>query len=341
MDNFELRRRALLKNIAVSIVKLIVTSANGIVNFTTNLIHAVKIVCDFVPIQAGTGDPSPDNVRSISGITSANIYKADNNLLQPKDGNYYPCFIPAGNWFTVSALTQSNVTFRLYDENKVQKDYFFLQGNPDADGYKRRDLTRSYDIYYISFDGATIHQVNWGRNRLAYNPPTASKILVDWTNEAGTVYGGTLAINEDGSGTLVSKYKQIYVGDLNYTLNTGLTNVDRYYVAINDSKSYGVSDLPDVICEAFKTMTLAQANSSSATWAFGFQSRTVYFYVPKDTYSSINDFKSAFAITKFVYALDNPVTYNLTALQVNSLLGTNNIWHNMNGAITVEYYNKQ
>lgn len=41
----------------------------------------VNIVTEFGPIQAGSGDPSPENVRPISGRTAVDIYRSEYNLL--------------------------------------------------------------------------------------------------------------------------------------------------------------------------------------------------------------------------------------------------------------------
>ena len=46
--------------------------------------HALKsCVVSIEPIQSGSGDPSPDNVRPISGWNSARLYRTGKNLLSP------------------------------------------------------------------------------------------------------------------------------------------------------------------------------------------------------------------------------------------------------------------
>ena len=49
------------------------------------------------------------------------------------------------------------------------------------------------------------------------------------------------------------------------------------------------------------------------------------------------DWKSAFSDMEIVYTLATPVTYQLTAPQVRTLLGLNNIWADT-GDIAVEYH---
>ena len=46
-----------------------------------------SLVVDIEPVQAGTGDPSPDNVRPINGWTGATIKRFGKNLLEPFSGS--------------------------------------------------------------------------------------------------------------------------------------------------------------------------------------------------------------------------------------------------------------
>ena len=53
------------------------TVTGNIVDFVTQRIAPLKIEATLEPIQSGTGDPSPDNVRPISGHSGADIYVED------------------------------------------------------------------------------------------------------------------------------------------------------------------------------------------------------------------------------------------------------------------------
>ena len=59
------------------------TPANP-VSFSATLAAPLKeLACAFSPVQAGSGDPSPNNVRAISGWTGANVVRCGKNLLDP------------------------------------------------------------------------------------------------------------------------------------------------------------------------------------------------------------------------------------------------------------------
>lgn len=63
------------------------------VSFETNLAKPLKgMVISFTPIQAGTGDPSPSNVRSISGWDGLTIYHSGQDTSNPST---YPVAFPA------------------------------------------------------------------------------------------------------------------------------------------------------------------------------------------------------------------------------------------------------
>lgn len=51
------------------------TVSGAIVSFVTGRVKPLRsVIVDLEPVQSGSGDPSTDNVRPISGRTSANIY---------------------------------------------------------------------------------------------------------------------------------------------------------------------------------------------------------------------------------------------------------------------------
>lgn len=56
----------------------IITIADGADNMPV-----VSLTAQITPVQSGTGDPSPDNVRPISGFTGANIYQSGEDTSDP------------------------------------------------------------------------------------------------------------------------------------------------------------------------------------------------------------------------------------------------------------------
>ena len=51
------------------------------VAFETNVAKALTgLTIPFTPVQSGSGDPSPENVRPISGITGLTAYRTGKNM---------------------------------------------------------------------------------------------------------------------------------------------------------------------------------------------------------------------------------------------------------------------
>ena len=165
---------------------------------------AKSVVCDIVPSQSGSGTPSPDNVRPISGWTATDVNvcginvwdeewekgyissgnnASSNNCIRSK--NYIP-IIPNTQYYFRSAFTTYNKRFVIsyYDENKAyisgavtyaQNEVFTT---PSKAWYMRFYSNDAYgntynhdiSINYPSTDtdyhaySGQTYEVNWGKN---------------------------------------------------------------------------------------------------------------------------------------------------------------------------------
>lgn len=260
------------------------------------------------PIQTGTGDPSPSNIRPISGWTGAHIYRASKNLIAP--------YANAG---TISA-----VAYEVHENGSIFVDglsssVFGIEfGNSHAVRYLPPG-TYSYKLFGDNISGITIqgffdgasafsaaegtftipenNQINYFRIRCARNidydnitvypmiiagsmPPTAWEACnsaiytVSWQAEAGTVYGGTLDVT---LGKLIVTHANI--------------------------ASYDGEELPgEWICD-----------------------RAVY---APDTTPPTG--------SQVVYELATPLEHTLSSTEIQLLIGQNNVWADC-GDITVTW----
>lgn len=244
------------------------------------------------PVQAGSGDPSPSNVRPISGWTAANVMRTGKNLFDKNDpdvmhgyavsttnGTLYTAssgiwsasgFMPVkgGNQYIISGDNVAN-DLAFYDANKV-----FISGTSDG----RRAITAPANACYARMDYTIANedsiQFEQSSAATAYEAYHGETHAILFPSEAGTVYGGTLNVT------------------------TGKLTVDRAMIA-----SYNGEALP-------------------GEWI---SDRDVYASGTAPTTGS-----------QVVYALAEPVEYDLTPTEVNTLLGENNIWADC-GDSTVEY----
>ena len=297
----------------------------------------VDLVANIEPVQSGSGDPSPDNIRPISGWTGCNVTRTGKNLLNldrevgtpiPSNGanttsprvmdtSHHYVGLRPDNFYYPSSVAEYSVTnnsvFIRGKNNaygvgfpvpvKANTTYTFsgvASANPycgigyydaqwnylSANNGQAQTLTFTtpadcaYSVIIIrstdTTNGTTWTnlQLELGSTATAYEPYQSNTVTVDWTSEAGTVYGGTIDVA------------------------TGLLTVTNGYIA-----SYNGEALP-------------------STWISD-----------RDVYSSGTTPTTG---AQVVYALATPQTYQLTPRDVYTLLGTNNVWADT-GDIAVRY----
>ena len=182
----------------------------------------------------------------------------------------------------------------------------------------------SYDLCVAIGDDAT------------FAPYSGSTAEYEFPQSAGTVYGGTLTIHQDGSGELVVENGKVDLGTLTWS------KVNNYFVVAGNDlpanfgfQSYGFSKVGNLKCSDYKTV----AWSTWVTNDYCISLNETYFGI-KDTSKSAltaTEFKTAMSGVQLVYELATPVTYQLTNQQVIALLkGSNNIWADT-GDVALEY----
>ena len=79
-----LRRLLFVSATAVDVETTEKTETGNPATFTTDVKKALtQLLVPFGPVQAGTGDPTPDNVRNITGRTSITVYKSGEDTSDP------------------------------------------------------------------------------------------------------------------------------------------------------------------------------------------------------------------------------------------------------------------
>ena len=128
-SNDELYRR---RNILLRSAPHIETVSGNIAHFETDIAAPIKSAkISFNPVQEGSGDPSPENVRTISGWSGVNITRCGKNLLNTND-----CYLinmsKSNEVFTNTAAdTRSPVNFTLREQNgpdvnQVTRECFYI-----------------------------------------------------------------------------------------------------------------------------------------------------------------------------------------------------------------------
>ena len=166
----------------------------------------------------------------------------------------------------------------------------------------------------------------------AYKENTYS---ISWQSSAGTVYGGTLTINDDGTGELVvNRVCMILDGTQDLDWNS---QYNHFHIPAPGSYSWNRPKMCSYCSIAGSIApTLNSSNSGSYFWFY--PSPDAPYYGDKQAFlaylATLYNNGTPFS---YVYELATPITYPLTAQQVlETLYGTNNIWADC-GDVEVEY----
>ena len=341
------------------------------VEFDARKAHALRsCVVAIEPVQSGSGDPSPDNVRPISGWTGCNVYATGKNLFDRgsaafKSGCYLNASgeektdasyqyteayvpVPAGATihFSYNKTTSNKAGFTVceYDENKnfLYRETLFTASV--ATGNKSVSLTLSASARFIRFScpyasgasaangkGTKNMQIELGSAATDYEPYAGASLAIDWTDEAGTVYGGTLdattgLLTVDRELVTITscvpgsvKYARFVVGPYGYTVGNGTVrqisnalklasstaNLTAYSFIVINSEGFNASQVNICINNTEYATSTACADAVNAWLA------------------ELNDAGTPLQVS---FGLKTPVTYQLTAEQVNALAGRNVMW---------------
>lgn len=332
------------------------TATGSIASFPdgANGIPLQSLILNVKPYQAGTGDPSPNNERPISGWTQAVITRTGANLWDEiseigninnttgqnqdygtnriRSKNYIPVY-PALNIYVINNNT---VPIYLYCYRR-DLSYIDLYSSSGITG--TATITIPSDCYYIRFRSND----NYGdtTEKISFNYPSTNTSYHAYTAETRTaefgqiIYGAT--INPlTGEGTN-QKYKLSDFTDINVAPNVLGDTVNTFYL---DTTIYRARDTY-VISNKFKTSPLdsttpykCEASASQSTNIY----RRIYFSLPA-TITTGADAKQWLIDNgvEFVYNLETPPPITITPIEnISTLYGTNNIFQDA-GDTTATY----
>lgn len=157
-----------------------------------------------------------------------------------------------------------------------------------------------------------------------YDNPTVSDT---YTTALGrTVYGGTLDVT---SGVLTVDRAMVDAGTWRWTMySVSQGNLFRTPDVQNAVLPY---DALNLLCSHYPIVKSSLRTDNSVSIG-----QTGHIDVIDSRYSDAASFKTAMSGVQLVYELATPQTYQLTAQQIDLLLGTNNIWADT-GDVTLEY----
>ena len=332
------------------------TVTGAIVNFPDGAddIPVQDLVVNIEPVQSGSGNPSPSNIRPITGWTGANVTRCGTNVCEEdfEDGyittsgglssyqnairskNYNSCVPNAQYYYKITqGIGGANIAW--YDAQKT----FIQRDNNKANAvitapsnarffklsiynYKATNPTYANDI--------SINCPSTDHDYHAYITPATYSI--DWTTEAGTVYGGSLDVT---TGVLTVDRAMVDLGDLEWeyqSTDNRFITIDISSLIVHPADS---NTKLNCICSSYQVTTYNGTSATANNNKFGIRSNG-NLAIRDERYTDSDLFTAAVDNVLFVYPLATPITYNLTPTEVKTLLGTNNIWADT-GDVDVDY----
>ena len=322
-----------------------------------------KLLVSIDPIQEGEGDPSPENIRPISGRSGLSVVRSGKNLIDfasvydniqtitfsdgvwTGPGNAFwnariqipKAFIGKTLVFSTELTTQGGDARVAATIDGVTKN-----GTPVAN----TDVVKSVlvitpvsenDTIWINYSSSGITtvknpQLEFGSEATDYEPYKGSTYSVNWETEAGTVYGATLDVV---SGKLIVDRGYSKLSDLtSWGTDSNLNNGTMRAVISNVLKPVS-SVVTTAIMDCRKAVAYGPLQPTWTTsFAISYEGKVV---VPMNRQITVAEFLSEYGNHEVCYPLATPIEIQLTPQEVRTLLGENNIWSDSGNILELEY----
>lgn len=336
--------------------------------------YPLGVVTHIEPVQEGSGDPSPDNIRPITGHTRDVLTRCGKNLLNPDNNDSMEGLALPGNcvgktlYFSVyseSGTSQFNGCVNFADGTR--KNFAIISANASNGTW----YTYSYTIPQAAIS-CGVYNVTASTKRTGikamisfegteYEPYNAETFTADFGQ---TVYGGTYDWN---TGVLtVDRAARTFDGSESWSASgTQFVDFVAFNLTVND-KYYGNNVWTLVLCNAFRSMATSADYQTGRTESGGVggvggygnivtfkADRAILNGVSGTNSDSLDEWKSFLASqsaagtpVQIVYKLNTPITIQLTPQEILALGGVNTLYAeagdvNVAGRISPVWMNEQ
>ena len=330
------------------------TATGNPLTFLTDLAKPLKsLLIPFTPIQEGSGDPSPSNIRPIVPWDGLSVEHGGKNLLNTSVkhvysvttigvGSYYGRYetkLKAGTYtFSVEFLNGEHYGAYIRKKNGSQIDLWTASNvsvnektfTLTQDGEYNIWLYRSQAAGGVDVDSIGEFQLEVGSSATAYEP--YKPITETDISFPSPVYGGTLDVV---SGVLTVEWVLRSMKAMRW----GNFASYRLFVAseLKDKVTMSLCDCFPVVRGNPSVDQTLGAYDNGAAYA-----GSILFY--KDGMTSDQDFKDWLDSLEYdpyiAYKVETPQTIQLTGEQITALVGNNTIWSDANGQMAAVFFKK-
>ena len=343
------------------------TISDTIATFNTDIAAPLK-ECKiyFNPIQEGSGDPSPENVRELTGYTQLKLYTVGKGIRSFQTDQYEitnDYHVGNNGWSGAinnsPALWGRTITYSAYINAanatgpgavgiiKTKSDGSTFDARLAGNIIEKGSNGWSYITIEIPGNGVRLYpemnaykgciftkpMVELGNTRTEYEPYNYTSFPLDWTSIAGTLYGGYVDLIK---GELIVEQQKL---TLSNTTKIGVSNTYKGSFWLNTTEFSYIDTTKPILCNRLKYInnkldfsygTCINYNQSSINlWVINSETtvteNTIHNWLEDNT-------------TEIIFYLKNPIRYQLSPIQLKALKGTNNIWSNANGPVSITYW---
>lgn len=177
-------------------------------------------------------------------------------------------------------------------------------------------------------------QVELGSTATAYAPYIGTTHDITWSDEAGTVYGGTL---EPMLGKLTVTHR--YISDIStYEFTSTEDGIFKFTPPSDVRKGIPTTDVINGDCSLYKPISRSSLSNMDMAFCISDSGSTLFIIDSRFTSAQISDFKTAISGCEMRLPYITPIVYtDLTPQQITTLLGSNNIFADCGDVENLEY----
>lgn len=310
-----------------------------------------EMKAEIIPVQSGSGDPSPDNVRPISGFSEVKVTRTGKNLFDKSKaviGKFINISLqeiengakshselipvkPSTAYFMNGFGNSGYFAILAVDANKQPITWY---GGASKDAPFTATTPSNCHYVYLNFNTDQIDTMAFyeGNTNEGYIPYQGNAYTIQLGE---TVYGGTLDVRRGKvrvtkavatiDGTSI-KVEGIYANGTAYTNNVPDIEGDPQYIHQRDAR---------VQCDKLKSSSFV--NISNVPYGIA-QSGGYRLVLNIPNLSTVSEFNTWLASNPLsvLYILAEPFEVSVAPEAIKTLVGENNVWTDT-GEVTVTY----
>ena len=346
----------------------------AIISFNTDSDAPLSIIKgNITPVQSGSGTPSPDNVRPISGFSALNVTRTGKNFL---NGDKFADNF-AGSEFYSKDTVNKTVTFANSTTTPYHKVVFEMPFKANTQytfifNYTAVSVNRSLRIGYTDGTNSEIYfDTNESKSSVVVTSLSGKTVkdlylsflsngvttlyydecgifegvvtLADFepyngqtatVNFGQTVYGGVADVT-NGKVTLTHGY--LFVDGSTSVVSVGQASGLNYVILSNTGiDSINTSATHPIISNEFDSSTVIAIGNAYIT-GYG---KTLVAILPDQTITTVAQANTWFSNNpaQFLYELATPIEISTTPVTVSSIAGDNNIYIDTGNLTEIAYF---